>query len=451
MKKAFKTIITALASALSICCLSLQSFAYDYSETGIEQGKIEGKLYSENISKDFDDEKFSGYVSSLVELIDETENISGLIESIEALGDDMEISDVQVYDSVSNLAKGNRVYDGYASEGIVVKVFYDNGKSWIEHKKMTKSSALDSSKESKSERNLHGFILPLSDMNLHTHINCLFYCSPYSGCIKCQLDGSGTWRNNQHNGIDVSWSGINGTNILAVRAGTVTKGYSATGWGYWVKIAHNNGLSTLYAHMQNESSVSGTVKQGAIIGKVGTTGASSGPHLHFEVYNSSNVRIDPMPYLHGVNPAATKSFKIVDGPLTIRASASTSSTSYGTLTNGTSVSITNIQVEGSYIFGKISSGTHSGRWIAIGTIAGEVYATDLSSTWMVIDGPLTIRGSASTSSTSYGTIANGTTFTISDTALSGNYILGKISSGTHNGRWVALGNGSSRYCMTPNY
>lgn len=431
--------------------MSLQSFAYNYSETGIEQGKIEGKLYSENISKDFDDEKFSGYVSSLVELIDETENISGLIESIEALGDDMEISDVQVYDSVSNLAKGNRVYDGYASEGIVVKVFYDNGKSWIEHKKMTKSSALDSSKESKSERNLHGFILPLSDMNLHTHINCLFYCSPYSGCIKCQLDGSGTWRNNQHNGIDVSWSGINGTNILAVRAGTVTKGYSATGWGYWVKIAHNNGLSTLYAHMQNESSVSGTVKQGAIIGKVGTTGASSGPHLHFEVYNSSNVRIDPMPYLHGVNPAATKSFKIVDGPLTIRASASTSSTSYGTLTNGTSVSITNIQVEGSYIFGKISSGTHSGRWIAIGTIAGEVYATDLSSTWMVIDGPLTIRGSASTSSTSYGTIANGTTFTISDTALSGNYIFGKISSGTHNGRWVALGNGSSRYCMTPNY
>ncbi len=70
---------------------------------------------------------------------------------------------------------------------------------------------------------------------------------------------------------------------------------------------------------------------------------------------------------------------------------------------------------------------------------------------MVIDGPLTIRGSASTSSTSYGTIANGTTFTISDTALSGNYIFGKISSGTHNGRWVDLGNGSSRYCMTPNY
>ena len=75
MKKAFKTIITALASALSICCLSLQSFSYDYSETGIEQGKIEEKLYSENISKDFDDEKFSEYVSSLVELIDETKTL----------------------------------------------------------------------------------------------------------------------------------------------------------------------------------------------------------------------------------------------------------------------------------------------------------------------------------------------------------------------------------------
>lgn len=451
MKKTFKKTIMALALTLSICCLSSLSFAYDFSEVDIEQEETVKKLYSENISENFDDEKFNRYVSSFAELVDEAENVSDLIKSIEVLSDDIKISDVQVYDSVSSLTKENRVYNGCASEGMVVKVFYDNDKSWIEHTKVAKSNDLDSSKESMNKSNLYGFALPLSNMNLHTNINCLFYCSQYSGCIKCQSDGSGTWRSNQHNGIDIHWSGIDGTNILAVRAGTVTKGYSATGWGYWVKIAHNNGLKTLYAHMQNESSVSGTVAQGAIIGKVGSTGASTGAHLHFEVYNSNDVRIDPMPYLHGVNPTATKNFKIVDGPLTIRASASTSSASYGTLANGASVSITNIQVGGSYIFGKISSGTHSGRWIAIGTVAGDVYATDLNSTWMVIDGPLTIRASASTSSTSYGTIANGTTFTVSDTALSGNYIFGKISSGTHSGRWVALGNGSSRYCMTPNY
>ena len=118
--------------------------------------------------------------------------------------------------------------------------------------------------------------------------------------------------------------------------------------------------------MQIGSSVSGTVSQGATLGSVGSTGNSNGPHLHFEVYNSSNFRVDPMPYLHGVDPAAIKNYKIVDGPLTVRASANSSSTSYGTLSNGTSVSITNIQVGGSYVFGNISSGTHSGRWVALG-------------------------------------------------------------------------------------
>ena len=446
MRKICKTLMMVLVLSLSISCLTSFSFAYQSQETGIDVGTTEPKMSAKDISGDYES-SLSEYVPLFVGLVNKTEKIDELIQSAYTLSDDIEISDVKVYESASSLIEGNRVYDGYLSEGMVVKIFYDYGKSWIEHTKVTQANELGSSEYLSG--NLYGFILPLSDMNLHTHVICLSSCSQYSGCIKCQLDGSGTWRGSQHNGIDVSWSGIDGTSILAVRAGTVTKGYDSAGWGHWVKLAHNNGLSTLYAHMQIGSSVSGTVSQGATLGSVGSTGNSNGPHLHFEVYNSSNLRVDPMPYLHGVDPAATKNYKIVDGPLTVRASASSSSTSYGTLSNGTSVSITNIQVGGSYVFGNISSGTHSGRWVAIGTVAGGVYATDLTSTWMVIDGPLTIRASASPSSTSYGTISNGTTFTINDTALSGSYVFGKISSGMHSGRWVALGNGSSRYCMTP--
>ena len=455
MRNFLKTPAMVLSLAFSISCLTLFSAAQQFQETSVNDEIVEDginyKMSTENSAEDHEN-RMSEYVSSFVELVNKTEQIDKIIQDVQTLSEDIKISDVQIFKSISDFEEGNRISDGYAFEGTVVKIFYDDGKSWIEHTKVTPLNDLSLSEDPGGEsRNVHGFILPLSSMNLNTHITCLFPCSSSSGCSKCYSDGSGTWRRNPHNGIDVAWGGINGTSIRAVRAGTVTKGNDVNGWGNWVKIAHTNGLHTLYAHMQSASSVSGSVSQGATLGAVGSTGNSSGPHLHFEVYTSSSTRVDPMPYLRGVNPAATKTFKIVDGPLTIRASASTSSTSYGTLANGTSVSITNVQVGGSFIFGKISSGTHNGRWIAIGTVSGAIYAADLTSTWMVVDGPLTIRATASTASTSYGTIANGTTFTINDTALYGSYVFGKISSGTHSGRWVALSYGSSKYCMTPNY
>ncbi len=102
-----------------------------------------------------------------------------------------------------------------------------------------------------------------------------------------------------HLGIDLSGGGAYGKSVVAAASGTVTAaGYSGS-YGYRVVISHGNGLSTTYAHMVAGSICVSTgqyVSAGSAIGKVGSTGNSTGPHLHFEVrINGSTV--NPAPYI----------------------------------------------------------------------------------------------------------------------------------------------------------
>ncbi|MDN6626555.1 MAG: peptidoglycan DD-metalloendopeptidase family protein [Pisciglobus halotolerans] len=98
-----------------------------------------------------------------------------------------------------------------------------------------------------------------------------------------------------HGGTDFGGGGT----IVAAQSGTVvTAGYHSS-WGYHVKINHGNGLQTLYAHMRPGSLtvVPGQkVSQGQQVGTMGTTGSSTGVHLHFEVYKNGS-RVNPDPYL----------------------------------------------------------------------------------------------------------------------------------------------------------
>ena len=86
-----------------------------------------------------------------------------------------------------------------------------------------------------------------------------------------------------HAGVDIAAPG--GTPILAAESGTVIRvQYLSTGYGQNVIIAHGSNLVTLYGHMSSINVVAGqTVSRGQVIGGVGSTGASTGNHLHFEV------------------------------------------------------------------------------------------------------------------------------------------------------------------------
>jgi len=100
-----------------------------------------------------------------------------------------------------------------------------------------------------------------------------------------------------HNGIDLA--APLGTPIMAAAAGTVAEaGWCDCGLGYYVKIDHGNGLATYYGHMQSTPyvSVGQSVAQGETIGPIGSTGLSTGPHVHFMV-QKNGVTVDPMDYL----------------------------------------------------------------------------------------------------------------------------------------------------------
>ena len=111
-----------------------------------------------------------------------------------------------------------------------------------------------------------------------------------------------------HGAIDFGSGGVNGQPIYAVADGVVmiSENLGNRSYGNYILIMHSNGLYTLYAHGQNGSrrvNKGDYVKQGQQIMSVGTTGNSTGPHLHFEVRTGSggwNNRVDPAPYLQGL-------------------------------------------------------------------------------------------------------------------------------------------------------
>lgn len=100
-----------------------------------------------------------------------------------------------------------------------------------------------------------------------------------------------------HWGIDVA--GALGNPIYAVDSGVVVyAGWNDWGYGNVVVIDHGNGWQTLYAHLnQLYVGCGASVSQGATIAAMGSTGRSSGPHLHFELMNQSRVRVNPWDYL----------------------------------------------------------------------------------------------------------------------------------------------------------
>lgn len=113
-----------------------------------------------------------------------------------------------------------------------------------------------------------------------------------------------------HTGIDVP--APSGTPIQAAKSGIVlTSGYHSS-YGNYVVLSHSNNQTTLYAHMVSRAVAEGaTVSQGQTIGYVGTTGSSTGNHLHFEV-RVNGVRYDPINYY------PDKVFYMYSGGVTVR-------------------------------------------------------------------------------------------------------------------------------------
>ena len=105
-----------------------------------------------------------------------------------------------------------------------------------------------------------------------------------------------------HNGMDIAAN--MGTAVYAADGGKVVLAEWYGGYGNCIMIDHGNGYKTLYGHLSYIGVKSGqSVTQGSTIGQVGSTGNSTGPHLHFEVYLNGS-RIDPEQFYSGLNISA---------------------------------------------------------------------------------------------------------------------------------------------------
>lgn len=144
------------------------------------------------------------------------------------------------------------------------------------------NNKVPSSSSSGSSSSTGGFLYPLP------------YAVPITDAYGYRIHPlSGTYK--WHNGVDLAAG--SGTAIYATKSGTVTSACYNEAYGYMVTINHADGYSSLYGHMTNYIVSAGDyVTQGQTIGYVGSTGWSTGPHLHFTIYyNGSDV--NPMNYV----------------------------------------------------------------------------------------------------------------------------------------------------------
>lgn len=121
--------------------------------------------------------------------------------------------------------------------------------------------------------------------------------NPVSGIITSRYGSNDSVRDHSHSGLDIA--APYGTPIKAAASGTVTySGNAGDGFGNYVIISHGNGVTTVYAHCsQLLVSAGQTVSQGDVIAKVGSTGNSTGNHLHLEV-RKNGVNYNPQNYVY---------------------------------------------------------------------------------------------------------------------------------------------------------
>ena len=120
--------------------------------------------------------------------------------------------------------------------------------------------------------------------------NCTYITSHFSPRRKNPVTGI----YKRHTGVDIGAQ--YGTSIFAANSGTVTLAGWYSGYGNCVIIDHGGGRATLYGHMSSIKVSNGqNVSKGQTIGLCGSTGNSTGPHIHFEIL-INGVAVDPMQY-----------------------------------------------------------------------------------------------------------------------------------------------------------
>ena len=152
----------------------------------------------------------------------------------------------------------------------------------------TVQNAITQIKEQKEEEERLNALLSINGIKLAV--------TPIEGRITSRYGARSSIRKSTHTGLDIS--AVKGTDIKVVTDGTVISAEYSGSYGYLVKVDHGNGVETWYAHTSKMYVKKGdTVKAGDVIAAVGSTGNSTGPHLHLEI-RVNGEHVDPQDYLY---------------------------------------------------------------------------------------------------------------------------------------------------------
>lgn len=166
-------------------------------------------------------------------------------------------------DQITTVERADNIFKDIVSRNKPVVLPTVTKKTTVQTTKKATTTTQKASQEVANTANMQGGIWPTKSR---------YISSPYG------------WRGSDfHTGTDIAGKG--GDAIYAYKSGLVTfSGWNASGYGYLVKVDHGNGISTWYAHCSKLLVSAGdTVEQGQTIALMGSTGRSTGNHLHFEV------------------------------------------------------------------------------------------------------------------------------------------------------------------------
>jgi murein DD-endopeptidase MepM/ murein hydrolase activator NlpD len=185
---------------------------------------------------------------------------------------------------VNDLKEDEGIIKGIYSERMKVDVYFKNSSDDIKKGVYNRFIKEQDDALKMLEQELNGFAWPVPSSK---NITSIFG-------MRKNPTGEG---NENHTGIDIAAN--YGENIIAADSGTIEVSDVVSGYGNYIKINHGNGTYTAYGHCSARLVSSGDkVNKGDVIGKIGSTGNSTGNHLHFEVIKNG-VREDPLNY---VNP-----------------------------------------------------------------------------------------------------------------------------------------------------
>ncbi len=222
----------------------------------------------------------------------------------------------------------------------------------------------------------------------HLQLSAGFAATSFQVPFPCGQVWAGQTRTDHSptNSVDFNRANDDGDAVVASAAGTISRvaNEGNTSYGRWIEISHGSGFTTRYAHLSVQSvSVGQSVSRGQRIGSVGTTGGSTGPHLHYEQrLNGAAVRATfngtTALYFGTKNYTSQNScggsadivgrVNTAGAPLTVRAGTSTSTAAVGTVADGATVRIS-CQKRGQSITGTFGTSTlwdkiGDGRFIA---------------------------------------------------------------------------------------